>query len=196
MSTAALIILLLLLALLAVPVSLDYRFSWQRKLEGRAVLRWLFGLVRVQLLPCAERQPFPPQVPPAGPSVEQAKTSGEKYNPLPALRQKDFRQRLLRFARDLWRALHKRDLRLRVRIGLGDPADTGQLWALCGPLSGWLQTVEDASIELEPEFMDAVFEVDSSGRLSVIPLRLLYLALGLLVSPPFWRGLRQMRWPA
>lgn len=199
MSTAMLIILLvvlLLLALLAVPVSLDYRVSWQRKLEGRAVLQWLFGLVRVQLLPCADRQPSPPQVPPAEPSVEETKPGGEKFDPLPALRQKAFRQRLLRFARDLWCALHKRDLRLYLRVGLGDPADTGQLWALCGPLSGWLQTVEDASIELEPEFMDAVFEVDSSGRLSLIPLRLLYLALGLLVSPPFWRGLRQMRRPA
>lgn len=199
MATAAftfLLVLVLLLALLAVPVSLDYQFSWQRKPEGRAVLEWLFGLVRVQLAPPATRRRAPARKRSEKPPAAKTKPAAKKFNPLPALRQKAFRRRILRFVRELWRALRKRDLYLRVRVGLGDPADTGRLWALCGPLSGWLSSLEGASIELEPEFVDAVLEIDSRGQLSVIPLQLLYLALGLLCSPPFWRGLRQMRRPA
>ena len=194
MLTAALIVLLVLLALLAVPVTLTYRFSWQRELQGRFMLQWLFGLVRVQLSPRGLRTPEKKQIEEAsGPKTKPAR---KEFNPLAALRLKPFRQRILRFARDLWHAFRKRDLRLRIRAGLGDPADTGQLWALCGPLSGWLASIDDASIELEPEFIDAVFELDSSGKISVIPLQLLYLVLGLLCSPPFWRGMRRMRRPA
>ncbi len=190
---SATLIALLLLLLLAVPVTLNYQVSWQRQFRGKASLQWLFGLVRVQLAPPADRRPAA-EAQPGGDSTEaKPKRARGKFNPLPALRQKPFRRRIFRFARGLWRALRKRDLYLRIRVGLGDPADTGQLWALCGPLSGLLATVEQASVELEPEFVDAVFEFDSGGKLSVIPLQLLYLALGLLCSPTFWRGMRQMR---
>lgn len=193
MLSATLIALLLLLVLLSVPVTLSYRLGWQRQLRGEARLLWLFGLVRVRLAPPAERRRAAEAQPGKDSTEAKPKRARKKFNPLPALRQKPFRRRILRFARDLWRALRKRDLYLRIRVGLGDPADTGQLWALCGPLSGLLATVEQASIELEPEFLDAVFELDSGGKLSVIPLQLLYLALGLLCSPIFWRGMRQMR---
>ncbi len=193
MLSATLIALLLLLLLLAVPVTLTYRLGWQRQLRGEARLLWLFGLVRVQLAPPADRRQGAEAQPGDDSTEAKPKRARRKFNPLPALRQKAFRQRILRFARDLWRALRKRDLYLRIRVGLGDPADTGLLWALCGPLSGLLATVEQASVELEPEFVDAVFEFDSGGKLSVIPLQLLYLALGLLCSPTFWRGMRQMR---
>ncbi len=197
MLSAALIFLLALIALLAVPVTLTYRLSWQQKLQGNVMLQWLFGLVRVQLTrPARAERSAPEKKPGKGKRGSKAKGARKKNNPMAALRQKPFRRRMLRFGRDIWRAFRKRDLYLRIRVGLGDPADTGQLWALCGPLSGWLTTVEDASIVLEPEFVDAVFELDSSGKISVIPLQLLYLVFGLLCSRPFWRGMRRMRRPA
>ena len=180
-------LVLLLLALLAVPVEFSYRLEWRRGFDGEARLLWLFGLVRFPLTPSREKKRIEAAKKP------REKPSTKKLRPLAAIRQKSFRQRLLRFARDSWRAIGKRDLYLRARVGLDDPADTGQLWALLGPLSGWLASLDGAAIELEPEFADAVFELDSGGRISLIPLQLLYLALGLLLSPAFWRGLRQMR---
>ena len=82
---------------------------------------------------------------------------------------------------------------LRLRIGLGDPADTGRLWALVGPLSGYLAASGQAVIAVEPDFVDSVFEARGSGALSVVPLRMLGLVTGLLLSPPVWRGLWRMR---
>lgn len=193
MLAAALSTLLVLLFLLAIPLTLTYQLSWQQQLEGKAMLQWLFGLVRVQLPPPRAERPAPEEKQIEDSSESRAKTQRKKFNPLAALRQKAFRKRILRFACDLWHAIRAQDLYLRIRVGLGDPADTGQLWALFGPLSGLLATTENASIELEPEFIDAVFELDSSGKISVIPLQLLYLVLGLLCSPPFWRGMRRMR---
>jgi Protein of unknown function (DUF2953) len=99
----------------------------------------------------------------------------------------------MRFVRDLWHVVHKKDVVLRVRIGLGDPADTGQLWAIVGPVAGVLANIQEALIDIEPEFRDATFELDSSGTLRVIPLQVLYMTVALLLSPPVWQGIRQMR---
>lgn len=193
MLSALLIALLVLVALLSVPVTLVYRCNWRQSLQGEASLRWLFGLVRVRLAPPRGGKRAARKQAAADATRTRPKPARKKIDPLAALRQKPFRRRVLRFVRELWRAFRKRDLRLRIRVGLGDPADTGWLWGVLGPVSGLLSNVEDASIELEADFVDAVFELDSRGNVSVIPLRLVYLVLGLLCSPPFWRGMRRMR---
>jgi hypothetical protein len=41
--------------------------------------------------------------------------------------------------------------------------------------------------------MDATFELDGSGSIRIIPLQLIVLTLALLLSPPVWQGIRQMR---
>ena len=184
--------LLILVALLAIPVRLSYQLSWRRALQGNVELHWLFGLVRVQLPLARSARPASKQ-PTGSPKKRKAKSAVARSNPFAAIRQKAFRERVLRFMRDIWRAAHKQNLVLRVRIGLGDPADTGRLWALVGPVSGMLATARDASIEIEPEFIDAVFELDSSGNIRVLPLQMVYLMFGLLISPSFWHGLRHLR---
>jgi len=189
----ALIIVLVLMLLLSVPVGVVYQIDWRQKFHGEASLQWLFGLVRLRLPSPRAGKPAGGKKRAAGKTGKQPKAVRKKPDLLAALRLKAFRQRMLRFVREVWRAFRKRDLQLHIRVGLGDPADTGQLWALFGPLSGLLSTLEDASVELEPDFVDAVFELDSRGKVSVIPLRLIYLVLGLLLSPPFWRGMRRMR---
>ena len=191
MLSAIAIIVLVLVALLSIPLSLTYRFNWRRRLRGEASMQWLFGLVRLRLAPT--RKPAASGRRADGAGGSRSKPARSQLDPLAALRQKAFRRRMLRFARQFWRAFRKRDLHLRNRIGLGDPAGTGRIWGFFGPLSGLLANVEGASIELEAEFADAVFEVDSSGRVSVIPLQLCGLLLGLMLSPPFWRGMRRMR---
>jgi len=184
--------LLMLIALLAVPVSLSYWVSWRRALQGNVQVRWMFGLVRVQL-PVARSKPPTLKQQTGSRKKRTRKPSANKSNPLAAIQHKAFRQRVFRFVRDIWRAIHKHNLSLRVRIGLGDPADTGRLWAVVGPVAGMLTVVQDTSIEIAPEFNDAVFELDSSGNISVVPLQMIYLTFGLLLSLSFWQGLKRMR---
>ena len=78
-------------------------------------------------------------------------------------------------------------------LGLGDPADTGQLWALMGPVSALSSNLRDAAVHIEPDFNEATLEVDGSGEIRIVPLEFLYLGCGLLVSPSFWRGARLLR---
>jgi hypothetical protein len=190
--TIAAVVLLLIIALLAIPVSLTYQLSWHQAFQSRMTLRWLFGLVRIQL------SPSQPRAATAKKKKRPAKAAKRKpganpANVFAAARQKAFRQRIMRFVQDIWHAIRKRDLNLHIRLGLGDPADTGQLWGFVGPMAGMLANTQTASITIEPDFYAATIELDSSGNIRVIPLQMVILAVGLLLSPPIWRGIKQMR---
>lgn len=191
MLTVFLIILLVLLAWLAIPIDLVYRVNWDGRLQGEMRLRWLFGLVKVRIpvdatasAPKTKRRPH---------SKAQRPKSKHKTHPLAAWRIRAFRQRILKFLRDLWQAIHTRDLHLQLHIGLDDPADTGQLWAFMGPLSAILAQGRDVHIDIAPDFSDSRLEFNSRGDIRIIPLQLLAILFGLLLSPPFWYGLQRMQ---
>lgn len=188
MLTGLAIFLLLVIALLAVPVTLTYRVSWQQEFRGDARFFWLFGLVRMQL-PSPARE------------IETRERTGghpgrsprDSHAALALAGEPLLRRRITRFIRDTWHAIHKRNVSVNMRIGLGDPADTGQLWAIVGPVAGFLSTAREASIGIEPDFLDSTFEMDSSGNLRFVPLQMIWLAAGLLLSPPIWKGIKQLR---
>ena len=186
MLTGLLVFLLVLTALLAIPVTVLFRLSWPDVQENDVHLQWGFGLVRVRL---------PTKPSESGRTEKQRPTrpTPEERNVWAAIQQARFRRRVLRFVGDVWAAIHKHDVRLRMRIGLGDPADTGQLWAAIGPVSGVLASVRTVAIEVEPEFQDETLELAGGGRIRIVPLQLLYLAAALCLSPSIWRGVQAMR---
>jgi hypothetical protein len=182
------IFLSLIVILLAVPVTLTYQLSWRQTLAAKVRLIWAFGLVRADVSPGdADDKPDKPK------AERRKKSKNRRTNAVAAMREPSFRRRMRRFAADLWCAIHKHNVRLRVRLGLGDPADTGQLWALLGPISGMLARLRDIRVVIEPDFLDPTLDVDSSGTIRVVPLRIVGIVLGLFVSPPFWRGMLAAR---
>lgn len=187
------IFLSLIVILLAMPVTLTYQFSWKETPSANLRLNWAFGLVRADVSPdLAKPAPDKPDAA-RKKAARRGKSTGKKTNVMAAIRQPLFRRRILRFVSDVWRAIHKKNVRLLVRLGLGDPADTGQLWAVLGPLSGMLARLRDIRIAIEPDFLDSTLDVDSSGTIRMIPLRIAIIVLGLLFSPPIWRGIMLMR---
>lgn len=193
MLTAAAVFLLLLMALLAIPITLRFRISWRESFKQDIRLQWAFGLVHLRIDRPRSKGTPRRQRKPRRKAQPREHARGRGRNLLGALGQRRFRRRILRFARDLWRAVHKRDVRLRVRIGLDDPADTGQLWAVLGPLAGMLATLREPSVIVEPAFAPPTFALDTSGSVRIIPLEAIYLAVGLLSSPSFWRGIGALR---
>lgn len=193
MLTGVVVFLLLLICLLAIPVTLTFQTSWPQAVQGYIKLQWAFGLVNVRL------PSFQSKVPVTAGEAKPQKTkhlepsSRKNKNIFALIRQTSFRRRVIRFVTDLWHAFHKRDVMLRIRIGLGDPADTGQLWALVGPVAGILANSKDVSFEIEPEFFDSTFELNSSGNIRFIPLQIIYLTIAMLLSPSVWQGIKQMR---
>lgn len=187
MLTGILIVLVALVALLAIPVTLEFRVDWPARRQNDVRVLWAFGLVNVRVSESGEEDRDDTG------KARPARGRRRPGNALAALRDTRFRERVFRFVRELWRAVRKEDVFLDIRLGLGDPADTGQLWAWLGPLAAFLMYAGDARVRLVPDFRFQRFDVDSGGRIRVIPLQIAGLALGLALSPAFWRGLRRAR---
>jgi hypothetical protein len=184
----------LVLLLLAVPVKVDFRVEGTESLSGRVGVRWMFGLVRI-------RAPFPRGGAPgrrpeeasrATRAREGSEARGHGRHVLVALRQATFRGRVYRLVGDLVRAVHVRRVRLRMRLGLGDPADTGLLWAVVGPVNA-VARWRDADIRIEPDFLEPVLEFHAEGGVEIVPLRFILLAIGFALSPPTIRAWRTRR---
>lgn len=185
-----LVLLLVVLVLLAVPLELDFRLVWPEGEYNQVMFVWAFGLIRLHM-PVGGSMPAlrgRDEAPEDSDDVRRNKSR----NILAPFKQWSFRHRIYRLVGDLWRAIRKEDVRLRARIGVGDPAGTGQLWGVVGPISSLLGGLKEASLVIEPDFFDATFEIDGSGRLRLVPLKVLTISMGLLVSPAIWRGLSAM----
>ncbi len=186
-------VLLGLLVLLAVPVEAAFRFEGIEAFTGQITICWLFGLVRIRI-PVPGVRERPPK--PAAEREAARKRPRRKGRPaavLAVLRQTAFRRRAYRLVEDLVRAAHVSQLRLRMRLGLGDPADTGRLWAVVGPLNAAAQGVRGAEVRIEPEFVDPVLEFRAEGRLLLVPLRILAMAVSFAFSPPSIRAWRILK---
>lgn len=180
--------------LLAVPVDVAFRLERIAAFNGQIALRWLFGLVRFRIrIPGAGKPPSQPKALRRAAGVQQvAEKRGRRANVPAALRQAAFRRRVYRLLADVVAAAHLRQLHLRVRLGLGDPADTGRLWAVVGPLDAMARNLRDAEVRIEPAFTDPVLEFEASGRMLLIPLQLLLLAVGFALSPASIRAWRTL----
>jgi len=190
------LLLALLIALLAVPLTVAFSIHRIKQTEGYVRFRWLFGLVRLQVrIPRAgRREPRPDATPKKkAKRLRQTKKRGSGRAIVSLLKQPAFRRRVFKFIRDTLRATHTRDLFLRLRIGLGDPADTGRLWVIIGPIAGMAQILRSATVRIEPEFVDAVFEVESHGQFRVVPIQVIALAATFMLSPTMVRAWWRLR---
>jgi hypothetical protein len=187
------------LLLLAVPVRVAFRVARADAFSGKIAIHWMFGWLHVLVrIPDARQAPHSeaPGKPEKPKKLNQNRSrsrSSGRSNAMALFWRADFRQRVYRLVRDVGRAAHLHRLRLRMRLGLGDPADTGQLWAVLGPLSALAQGLRGADVHIEPAFMESVFEFHARGRLRVIPLQFLALALAFVLSPVCIRAWRSLQ---
>jgi len=186
----------LLVLSLAVPVDVAFRFEGIAAFNGRFVIRWLFGLVRFSLAvpdPARRRREAPRPRPHARGQRANRESRGGRSRVVAALQQSEFRRRAYRLVRDLIRAARPTEMSLRLRLGLGDPADTGRLWALVGPLSAAARNLRCADVRVEPVFGDPALEFEAQGRFRLVPIQFLGLIVAFALSPPSIRAWRTMR---
>jgi hypothetical protein len=189
-------LLALLIALLAVPLTVVFSIHRIKQTEGFVRFLWLFGLVRFQLrIPRAAKARPRPESTPRKKAKPPARTKkkGTARGIVSLLQQSAFRRRVYKFIRDILTATHARDLFVRLRIGLGDPADTGRLWAIIGPIAGMAQNLRSATVRIEAEFVDPVFEVESHGQFRLVPIQFIALAAAFVLSPTMLRAWRRLR---
>jgi hypothetical protein len=86
-----------------------------------------------------------------------------------------------------------RELRLRARVGLGDPADTGLLVGWAAPLLAMARAAPRLDLHLEPDFAREILEGEARGELRAFPLLVLPPLLRFALSSSTVRGVRALR---
>jgi hypothetical protein len=177
--TVALVVVGAVLLLLALPV--HFTLIGQGSAGHRLRVRALLGLVDRELTAAsapAQDKPEPsPSRPPGG--------GTRRFRAL--LQSRGFLRRLRRYLGRLYRALHVGKLHGTAHVGLDDPADTGELWALVGPASLVL-TRRHPGFVLTPSFDQARLDLDGTWRVTLVPLELLAVTLAFAFSPATLRA--------
>lgn len=166
-------------ALLSIPVELSFHLRRDVSWGLRLSVRWMFGLVRFPVSRGAGSQPKRKRARP--PRKRDAKRVSLRL--MKALLQTGFRRRLLRFLYRTLAAVRLRDFWMRIRLGFDDPAETGYFWAVGGPLIALLPRRLGEALDIAPEFAGAMLEVETRGKVRVIPAQFAWLALSFVLSP-------------
>ena len=184
------IILVVFVALLAIPFEIIFKIQSQQERQSDIAIVWLFGVVR-----------FPVSGAPGRPSKKPKKTKKlskrkgkTNFRAIKSLFfNARFRNRLIKFVKDVFKTIHIISFYLRIRLGLDDPADTGRLWAYLGPLAVYLTTLSNATISLVPDFQTETLDYDGSGRVRIVPLQVIFTVLAFVFSPITIQALWRMR---
>ncbi len=187
-----------LLCMLAVPVVIDFSVRKDAAFSGTMEIHWLFGLIRVAV-PIETAPRSATKTPSAISQTHKARRVPDRKSRLrergsltKALGSRHFRYRVYRLARTLLHAVQVSRFLLRLELGLDDPADTGRLWALLGPVAGVLGTLRRVTVRLAPNFTGAIFTLESRGQVRFMPLQLVYVIVGFLLSPVTLRAIFNM----
>lgn len=176
----------LVVAILFIPVELDLALAVDpefddtkapRPSSNRARLTWAWGAVAIDL-------------------TDGRRAGRSKPQPRRPLRLPPW-SRLGALVQPAWllvrrvaRGLKTRNLEIHGEVDLDDPAETGALWVMLGPLADWLATQLDAIVEIVPRFDGGRSWVRASGQFRLVPVRILGPLLAFASTPALWRAAR------
>ncbi len=146
---------------LCVPIEVSLRADVYGKPRFQLKLSWLFGLVRTDL---AGRKK---------PSRKRKAKLRDIIAIIEILPTKGLVSQLKRLMKDILSYLKVRNLYADFTLGLGDPADTGLLFAFVGPAASWLSSSLPCQIRVRPSFEDeGTLEGYSYGEVRLRPIQL------------------------
>lgn len=181
---------------LVLPVELRFQVRGVDPVQSQVDVRALYGLWQRRIAAAAPRydQARPLARSPHATAVRSARRRADGLDRLQALwRDAGLRRSVLNRLRAALESLQWRELRLHVRLGLDDPADTGRLWVLLGPLGAALASLRAADIAIEPDFVEPTLSFEARGHVVLVPLRVLA-SLAILAAIFGLAVARQRRW--
>ncbi len=190
-------LLLAVVFLLAMPVTISFSIVRREAFSARITIGWLFGLLRFSPSMTGsgdrkrrrKREAAAPREPDASPDeAPRAAPRGPAKRFQSLVKSKGFIRGVLRFLRDLTRCVQFVSLRVAGRIGLDNPCDTGRLWGNVCAVTGFLHGSKRVRFLVEPEFNEAVFELDSRGEVRIVPVTLLLPTARFVLSPTTLRA--------
>jgi hypothetical protein len=175
-------LLALILAVLAIPFDIIFNIQRKESLYSEVAVRWLFGAVRFTIPGNVAQKPRkkPPKT--KNKAKDKKKSAGGRTIKS-LLWNARFRKRAIQFVKDFFQSIHIMAFYLRIRLGLDDPADTGRLWAVLGPLAVFLSSMSNTTVQLQPDFQAQALSLDSRGKVRIVPLQVIFTVLSFVFSP-------------
>ena len=103
-----------------------------------------------------------------------------------------FLPKVLRFIKDVFRLTNIRELKLDLRFGLDNPADTGMLFAAAGPAIFFLRSYRSLNIQIEPDFERESLRGQLQGELRLVPIKFIRPVVVLIFSITTLRAIKLM----
>lgn len=180
-------IFLLFVLLLVVPVDLAFSIERDGSFRLRMRVGWMFGLIGKNI---------------GGRKAKRREEGMEKEKPkkrrrsvralLAALSTEGFPQKLFSFVRDILRLSKIRQLRVNFRIGLGDPAETGMLFAVLAPAMVVVRSFSAADVQLEPDFEQERLQGYCRGDIRAVPIKFVRPLIPFVFSTATMRAVKAM----
>jgi hypothetical protein len=185
-------IIALLIFLLAVPIDLEYQFDNQLEKKSSTRIIWLFGLVNVELKKHKhDIELKKSKIPKA--KKKRKTTANVKSNIRPFLvviKSEGFLKRILKLFREMLTVAEIRQLQARLGFGLGDPAETGQLYGMVSPMFVFMYAMPGVNFVVIPIFDRTIFQVEISAALRIVPLRFVRAILYFIFSIESLRAIK------
>ncbi|MBI2832376.1 MAG: hypothetical protein HYX79_08985 [Chloroflexi bacterium] len=172
---------------LSVPLDVTLRIDVQGKPQFTVRLRWLFGLVTREVKPQRKK-------------AEERKPSnirGQAKFVFEILRTDGLLKQVRGLLRDILRRIKVKELKADFRVGLGNPIETGLLFAAMAPAKALAGIAGPFDIRVQPVFDETVFEGYSYIEARMRPIRLVMPLTRFVFSKPVIRTLRKLalrRW--
>ncbi|MFH1382084.1 MAG: DUF2953 domain-containing protein [Chloroflexota bacterium] len=171
---------------LSIPVGLELNLDLDGRPSFKMKLAWFFGLVR-QEIKKSEKKPEDRERVAKGKRKSQRKGPGIR-TALEILRVRGLLKQIKILLKSILRLPKIRDIEGDLRVGLGDPADTGQLFAFIGPIMPFLASTFLNKVKVQPSFAaEALLEGSVRGAMILRPIQLIPPLLRFVFSLPVLR---------
>lgn len=160
-------LILFFFLLLAIPVDLRFSVEKADNFRSQARVEWMFGLIGKDIKR-TKKEPKPKK------KKKREFKARRHIRPLLAMvKTRGFVRRIIKFIRDIIRVVKIRELRLDLRFGLDDPADTAMIYGAVAPTALFANSCSPIKIRVKPDFEDLALEGSFKGNMRLIPIRLL-----------------------
>ncbi len=168
-ATLASLALLIILAL-CIPLDVTLHIDMYGRPKARTRLVWLFGLVSKE----TRKERKKPEEKREAVKVKRklSERRGRAKAIFQILRTKGLLRQFKHLLKTMLSHLKIRDLRVNLRVGLDNPADTGLLFAFIGPATLFLNSSFIHEIRVQPVFDKAVFEGYLYAAVRLRPIQL------------------------
>ena len=169
---------------LCMPLDMVLHADVYGKPKFRLRFSWFFGLVNKEVTR-QEKEVKGKRKP--------GKRNRKSSHVFKILRVKGLLRQFKNLIKDILSCFKIGNLEVNFRLGLGDPADTGLLFALITPATLLLSSSFPHQIRIEPSFADeAVFEGYSHGKVRLRPIQLIPPLLKFVFSPATLRTVKML----